>query len=198
MTLPSEPPSSHTNSVPGAPRRYVGWHGLLPAALALSRTLEREMDRALGFVPLSACGFVVLLAIATEVPPTQEALARRLSLGAGAMSEQLRRLERSGLLRRNPARWGAHSGSGAGAHSGSGAGVHSGSDAGLPAATLTERGAAVLAKAEEIAVRVERSWARRLAAGGDDPRSVARALGLRRWLTESRAALAIGESASSR
>jgi len=175
MTPRSQPPSSHTKSVQSAPRRYGGRHGLLPAALALSRTLEREMDQALAFAPLSAAGFVVLLAIAREAPPTQEALARGLALRAGSMSDQLRRLERGGLVRRNPARRG---------------GAHPGPAAGLAAATLTDRGVTVLAAAEAIAARVERDWARRLAAAGDSPWPVARALGLRRWLAESRAALA--------
>ncbi len=186
MKLRSRSPSSHTKSVPGVPHRYVGWHGLLPAALALSRALEREMDRALSVVPLSACGFVVLLTIEREAPLTQGTLARTLSVGAATLSEQLRRLERSGLLRRNPARRG-------GAPRG---GAHSASGADQPEATLTDRGAAVLSAAEEIAVRVERAWARRLAAAGNDPQSVGRAVGLRRWLTESRAALADGAGAS--
>lgn len=175
MTPRTQPPSSHTKSDRSARRRYGGWHGLLPAALALSRTLEREMDKALAFTRLSAAGFVILLAIAREAPPTQETLARGLALGRGSVSEQLRRLERSGLVRRNPARRG---------------GAHPGHAPVLPVATLTDLGAAVLAEAEGIAARVEREWARRLAAAGDSPWPVARALGLRRWLTESRAALA--------
>ena len=185
MTGREAPPSSHTKSGRSAARPYTGWHGLLPAALALSHALEREMDRALAIVPLSAAGFVVLLAISREAPPTQEALARRLSLGAGTLSEQLRRLERSGLVRRNPARrGGSHPG---GAHPD---GAHPAR--GEPAAALTARGAIALAEAEDIAVRVERAWARRLSRAAGDPDSRGRACGLRRWLTEGRAAIAGG------
>jgi DNA-binding transcriptional ArsR family regulator len=175
MTSKTQRPSSHTKSNGSARPSYGGWHGLLPAALALSRTLEREMDQALAFTRLSAAGFVVLLAIARDAPPSQEALARGLALGPASVSEQLRRLEQSGLVRRNPARRG---------------GAHPASVAGLRAATLTDLGEAVLVEAEAIAARVERAWARRLAAAGDSPWPVARALGLRRWLTESRAAIA--------
>jgi len=166
MAGPEASSSSHTKSVRSAARRYTGWHGVLTATLALSHALEREMDRALAIVPLSAAGFVVLLAIERDAPPTQEALARRLSLGAGTVSEQLRRLERSGLVRRNPAR-------------------------------LTERGAIVLAEAEVIAVRVECAWARRLAAAHGDPHSRGPACGLRRWLSESLAAIGGDRAAGS-
>jgi len=191
MTGREAPPSSHTKSGRSAARPYTGWHGLLPAALALSHALEREMDQALAIVPLSAAGFVVLLAIDREAPPTQEALARRLSLGAGTLSEQLRRLERSGLVRRNPARrGGSHPG---GAHPD---GAHPAR--GEPAAALTARGAIALAEAEDIAVRVERAWARRLSRAAGDPDSRGRACGLRRWLTESRAAIAGGDRATGR
>ena len=175
MTPRTQPPSSHTKSNGSSHHRYGGWHGLLPAALALSRTLEREMDQALAFTRLSAAGFVILLAIARDAPPSQEALARGLALGPASVSEHLRRLERNGLVRRNPARRG---------------GAHRRSAVGLRAATLTDLGQSVLAEAEGIAARVERAWARRLAATGDSPWPVARALGLRRWLTESRAAIA--------
>ena len=174
MTPRSQPPSWYTKTDRSARRSYGGWHGLLPAALTLSRTLESEMDQALAFTRLSAASFVVLLNIARESPPSQEALARGLALTPGSLSDQLLRLERSGLVRRNPARRG---------------GGHPGSAARLPTATLTDRGVAVLAEAEAIAARVERGWARRLADSADSPWPVARALGLRRWLTESRAAL---------
>jgi hypothetical protein len=181
-------PSSHTKSVLSQPRPYERWHGLLGDALAFSRTLEREMDGALAIVRLTAAGFVVLLALDREAPPTQEALARALSLRAAAVSDQLRRLERASLVRRNPARRG-------GAHPGLGAALPAvARAAACPTATLTERGATVLARAEVIAVRVERAWARRLAAGGPDPTSVGRTVGLRRWLTESRLAVTGAEA----
>jgi len=140
------------------------------------------MDGALARVRLSAAGFVMLLEIHREPPPTQEVLAARLSLGAGTVSEQLQRLAGSGLVRRNRARRG-------GAHAGlpPGGGAHAVPPA--PVATLTARGVGVLSRAEEIAVRVERAWARRLA-GREDPRSKGPIVGLRRWLTNSRAALA--------
>jgi DNA-binding MarR family transcriptional regulator len=141
------------------------------------------MDRELAIVRLSAAGFVVLLAIDRDAPPTQEALARGLSLGDGTVSDQLRRLERNGLVLRNPARRG---------------GSHSGRGAAPPVAALTDRGVKVLAEAEEIAANVEREWARRLATAGDDPGSIGRALGLRRWLTESRMVLAGGEPSAGR
>ena len=118
------------------------------------------MDRTLAIVPLTARGFAALAEIAREPPRTQGILAARLGLEPSTTSELLARLERRGLLNRGP-----------------------------KPIVLTDRGAAALAAAERIGTRVEDAWARRLAQAAGSLLGDARHQGLRRWLTESRAAL---------
>lgn len=166
--------SSHTKSRSTLHRPDGAWGGLLVASLALSRRLEAEMDHALAIVSLTARGFVALLLIAGDPVPTQADLAHRLALEPSTTSELLGRLARRKLVRRDPARRGGrrcpprHTG---------------------PAVVLTRTGEAVLAEAARIATTVEEDWARRLAIGAGSPFTGMRAYGLRRWLTESTAAL---------
>ena len=132
------------------------------------------MDRALAVVPLSARGFVTLLEIAKEPIPTQAHLAGRLGLGPGTTSDLLRRLERGGLVRRDPARRGGRRPQAAGPRQ---------------AVALTEAGRAALGEAVSIAAKMEDDWTRRLNRGEQTPVPGMRAHGLRRWLLESLAAL---------
>jgi DNA-binding MarR family transcriptional regulator len=132
------------------------------------------MDQALAVVPLSARGFVTLLEIEHRPIPTQAHLARRLGLGRGTTSDLLRRLERAGMVRRDPARRGGRRPLPPGRQE---------------AATLTETGRAALAEAVRIAGQIEDDWARRLGGSGESAMPGLRAYGLRRWLTESAAAL---------
>lgn len=132
------------------------------------------MDRALAVVPLSARGFVTLLEVEKEPIPTQAHLARCLRLRPGTTSDLLRRLEQGGLVRRDPARRGGRRPQPPGPRE---------------AVTLTEAGQAALAKAVGIAAKVEDEWARRLGRPGDRTIPGLRAYGLKRWLTESAAAL---------
>ena len=132
------------------------------------------MDRALAIVPLSARGFVTLLEIDGQAIPTQAHLARRLGLGPGATSDMLRRLERAGLVRRDPSRRGGRQPHPPGPHQ---------------AVALTEAGHAVLAESVGIAAKVEDEWARRLDGPGENTMPGLRAYGLRRWLVHCLAAL---------
>lgn len=156
------------------------WNGLLCSTLMLSRQLEAEMDQALAVVPLSARGLVTLLEVEKEPNPTQAHLSQRLALGPGTTSEMLRRLERRGLVRRNPARRGGRRPQTPGT---------------LQAVTLTEAGRAALTEAVGIAANVEDDWARRLGGTGESTLPGLRAYGLRRWLALSLAALRLRASA---
>lgn len=154
------------------------WHAMLPAAMALSRLMEGEMDRGLAKLPLRAREFALLREVQEPLfpeltpPParTQRELAARLGLSHGATNELLSRLERRRLLERTPAGRGAR---------------------GRPelTVTLTAGGEAALAAAATIARQVEDDWARRLNRGEQTPVPGMRAHGLRRWLLESLAAL---------
>ena len=158
------------------------WHDLLTAAMALSRSMEGEMDRALRIVPLRAREFAVLLQVCESPLPgmvsvvarTQRELAARSGMAVGATNELITRLERRGLVQRTVIR------------------VPTARRRGRPEVmvTLTGEGEAVLTSAAAVARRVEELWVGRLArdAAGTDLRD-ARANGLKRWLTESAAAL---------
>ncbi len=152
--------SSHTKFVRTRRLPDGSWNGILCAAAALWHLLEAEMDRALAIVPLTGRGFAALAEIAREPPRTQGILAARLGLEPSTTSELLARLERRGLLSRRP-----------------------------KPIVLTDAGAAALAAAERIATKVEDAWARRLAQAAGSQLGDARHQGLRRWLTESCAAL---------
>ena len=131
------------------------------------------MDRRLAIVGLSARAFLVMREIAREPVHSQAALAARLALEPGTISELLRRLERRALVRRGAGRSGGLSREPRGP--------------GRPALVpvLTESGARVLADAMRAAARLEREWAERLASARHSPWPLARAMGLRRWLVES-------------
>jgi DNA-binding MarR family transcriptional regulator len=145
--------------------------------MALAHHLEGEMDGALAIVALSARGFAAMLEIAREEVTSQESLARRLGRGRSATSELLMRLRRQGLVapapsnarRRNAATTGGRPPT--------------------PVA-LTPAGQAVLEKAARIGMKLEHVWALRLSADHPEwPFPTARAVGLRRQLKESAAAL---------
>jgi len=142
--------------------------GILPAAVALARTLEAETDRALAIVGLTACGFLALRGIRSGRATTQRDLARRLFLEPSTTCELLARLAHRGLLTR---RWHARA---------------------RPPA-LTPAGAAVLQRAERLVGRLEMEWAGRMRAayGNGLPDGwIGPIYGLRRWLGEGLAAIA--------
>jgi len=194
---PREPISSTPKKFHEVASLLSPWHALLPAAMALSRLMEGEMDRALAAVSLTAREAAALLEVGMasfsgedqfalsapggERPPeppraaTQRGLGGRLGLAPGAASELLARLEQRRLIRREVARESPRR-------------VGRGRPA--VAVTLTGAGDVLLAAAAAIARRVEEDWARRLAkeAAGSDVHH-ARANGLKRWLTESVASL---------
>jgi DNA-binding MarR family transcriptional regulator len=170
----TEGASSHTNSTTSIPEPEGSWNGLLHLTIALSHHLETEMDRALAIVPLSARGLVVLQVIASQPTLCQQDLALRVGLMPSTMSEMLGRLERQGMVRRDPARRGGH---------------RTQPPRARRAATLTVAGGAALARAEGIATRLEERWAERLAVAAGSPFGWMRAHGLRRWLSQSLAAV---------
>ncbi|MFI5212936.1 MAG: MarR family transcriptional regulator [Gemmatimonadales bacterium] len=122
------------------------------------------MDRALAIVPLSARGFAALYEIATE--PEPESGGTPLTQRALAARLGLGASTVSELLARLRRR-----------------GLVRGT-------TVTEAGRAALAHAERVATRLEDDWSRRLDAAAGSAVPGLRRQGLRRWLAESRAALA--------
>jgi DNA-binding MarR family transcriptional regulator len=142
--------------------------GVLPAAVALARTLEAETDRALAIVGLTACGFLALRAIRSGRAATQRDLARRIYLEPSTTCELLARLAHRGLLTRR--RHGR-----------------------ARPPVLTPAGAALLQRAERLVGRLEDSWALRMrvAYGNGLPAGwIGPIYGLRRWLGEGLAAIA--------
>jgi DNA-binding MarR family transcriptional regulator len=132
--------------------------------MAFSREVEGEMDRALAIVPLSARGFAALYEIATGPEPKSgdTALSQRaLAARLGLRSSTVSEL--LGRLRRRGL---------------------------VRGMAVSEAGLAVLAHAERVARRLEDDWSRRLDAAAATPVRGLRVQGLRRWLAESRVALA--------
>ncbi len=176
---------SHTNLPPRCRAPDGSWAGLLCAAMALAHGLESEMDGALEIVGLSASGFAAMLEIDREEVTSQESLARRLGRGRSATSELLKRLRRQGLVAPAPTTRGGRKAGATGRRT-------TGRPAGRPPTpvALTPAGQAVLEKAARIGIKLEHVWALRLSADHPEwPFPTARAVGLRRQLRESAAAL---------
>lgn len=170
-TLPCE--GSYTNVTAAQSPSDNPLQGILPAAVALARTLEAETDRALVIVGLTTRGFLALREIRSGRAATQRDLARLLHLEPSTTCELLARLARRRLVTRLADR-------------------HVTGRAGRPPA-ITPAGAAALERAETIVRRLEREWARRMRAAhrsGLPDGWLGPIYGLRRWLGEGLAAIA--------